>query len=259
MFRTPVSVYMTPDPATVKRSTSLEEVAKLLELRGISAMPVIDEAGKPIGIISRRDLLRVGRLAGRPGAGPRLWKLPEERAGEVMSEKMIMVSDTTSLKEAAAAMLDNHVHRVFVERRRALRGVLTTKDVMQAIVDERYQAPIHRFMSSPVETIAGFEPLGAARLQLESLGVRGLVVTEEGWPIGMFAEEEALASRHHDPELPVDRVMGHEVLIQSPDVRANRAAGRMASMHARRIVVVEQGELQGILTGFDLAGAAAVA
>ena len=260
MFRAPVSIYMTRDPVSCRPESSLEDVAAQLSLRKISAMPVIDASGHPVGLISRRDLLRVGTLepAG-DGSRARRWRLPDQTALEAMSDKLVAVASTTSVKEAAAVLLDNRIHRVLVEKDRRLVGMLTTRDVMRAIVEQRYRAPIHRFMSSPAQTIAAFEPISAARKQLESLGVRGLVVAEEGWPIGVFAEEDALASRNHDASTPVEHVMGHEVLIQGPDVAAYRAAGRMGSMHARRIVVVENAVVQGVLTGFDLAGAAAMA
>jgi len=259
MFRAPVSRYMTPDPVSCRPEASLEEIAEGLARHHISAMPVVDERGCAVGVVSRRDLLRVGALEPADNAHVRVWKLPDLTAFEVMTDRVLAVPASTSVREAAAVLLDHHVHRVLVEKDRQLVGVLSTQDVMRAIVDARYRAPIHRFMSSPAETIAAFEPVSAARAQLESLRVRGLVVAEDGWPIGVFAEEDALASRDRDATTPVEHVMGHELLIQGPDVAAYRAAARMASMRARRIVVVENATVQGVLTGFDLAGAAASA
>lgn len=258
MFRVPVSVYMTHEPATVAADTQLEQVADLLERRRISAMPVVDPQGRTVGIVSRRDLLRVGRLETVEGRSTPEWHLPDQVASDVMSSQIIAVAPNTSIAEAAGLMLDNQTHRVFIDAERRLKGVLTTRDVMQAIVDVRLDAPIERYLSSPVETIANFEPLAAARAQLEALDVRGLVVAEEGLPVGIFCEREALASRHRDADTPVDHVMGHEVLVHSPDTPAHRAAARMASMHARRVVAMKHGEMVGILTEVDLAGAAAI-
>lgn len=259
MFRVPVSVYMTLDPVSVRPDARLDEVASALAARNISAVPVIDARGRALGVVSRRDLLRVGEIEPATATTRARWRLPDRTAAEVMNPEIVAVASSTSVKEAAALMLDQRIHRVFVDKDRRLEGVLTTRDVMRAIVEVRYGAPIHRFMTKPVQTIAPFEPLGVARRQLDELNVRGLVVAEDGWPIGVFAEEDALAARLRDESTPVDQVMGHEVLIQSPDVRAYRAAGRMASMHARRIVVCDHGVVVGVLSGFDLAGAAALA
>jgi CBS domain-containing protein len=258
MFRMPVRLYMTREPTMVRRDTPLEEVAAALERRKISAMPVVDERGRTVGVVSRRDLLRVGELVIPEGRGVPEWRLPEQRARDVMSTELIAIAPSTSVAEAAGLLLDNHIHRVFVEVDHELRGVLTTRDVMQAIVDVRLDAPISRFMSRPPQTIANFEPLQVARRQLEELRVRGLVVAQEGQPVGLFTEEDALAARHRDADVPVDRVMGHAFVVLRPETPAHRAAAQMASMHVRRIVVMADGKLTGILTGFDLAGAAAV-
>lgn len=258
MFRTPVSVYMTLDPISVREDASLEEVARALERRRVSAMPVVDAEGRTVGVVSRRDLLRVGELVVPEGRGVAEWRLPEQRADDVMTRQILSVAPSTSVAEAAALMLDQHVHRVFVERERRLQGVLTTRDVMRVIVDHRVERPISEFMTQPVQSIATFEPLGAARRQLQELKIRGLVVADEGIPVGLFAEEEALASRHHDASMAVDRVMGHEVLVLRPEVPCHRAAAQMRAMHVRRIVVMKGGDMLGMLTETNLAGAAAV-
>lgn len=254
----PVRLYMTLEPASVRADTSLDEVAALLERRRISAMPVVDERHETVGVISRRDLLRVGELRVPEGRQIPEWRLPEQTAGDVMTTHIVAIAPTTSVAEAASLMLDQRIHRVFVEMNRELRGVLTTRDVMQVIVDKRVQAPIASFMSSPVQTIAAFEPLQVARRQLKELAVRGLVVVEDGVPVGLFTEEDALAARHHEADLAVERVMSQAFLVLRPETPTFRAAGQMASMHVRRIVVMKEGDLVGILTGFDLAGAAAV-
>ena len=258
MFSAPVSIYMSLEPLAVRTDASLEAIAEKLDRYRISAMPVVDHEERAVGVVSRRDLLRVGRLELPQNRKVAVWELPDQTAADVMSEHILSVAPNTSLSEAAALMLDNHVHRVFVEINRELRGVLTTRDVMQAIVEHRLDAPIRKLMSHPAQTIATFEPLGVARRQLEELKVRGLVVAEEGYPVGIFDEVDALASRHRSDDLAVERVMGHEVLIQGPKTPAYRAAAQMASMHARRIVVMEDASIVGVLTGFDLAGAAAM-
>jgi CBS domain-containing protein len=257
MIRTPVSVYASLDPATVREDSTLEEVADLLDIRGFSAMPVVDDEHRAIGVITRRDLLRVGALRPPEGRAVLRWELPDQRASDLMSRQILAVAPSTSLAEAAALMLDNHVHRVFIQVEHALEGVLTTRDVMRAISDLRLDAPISRFASRPVQTISDIEPLGTARRQLKELDIRGLVVAQKGAPIGIFDEEDALASRHRDANDSVEAVMGHEILVMGPKVPIHRAAARMSSMQARRVILVEDWSMVGILTGFDLAGAAA--
>jgi CBS-domain-containing membrane protein len=60
---TSVGDVMTAPPVTVRRTTSLQEVARLLEKHRIKRVPVLD-AGRLVGIVSRADLVR--RLAAAP-------------------------------------------------------------------------------------------------------------------------------------------------------------------------------------------------
>ena len=48
---------MTSNPVSIRASATLSEAVTFLTDRGFSAAPVIDEAGRPLGVISRTDLL----------------------------------------------------------------------------------------------------------------------------------------------------------------------------------------------------------
>jgi CBS-domain-containing membrane protein len=61
---------MTRDVVSVTPDTPVRKVASLLVKHRIGAVPVIDDGGAPIGIVSEGDLIRPDRAAARPGAGP---------------------------------------------------------------------------------------------------------------------------------------------------------------------------------------------
>jgi len=48
---------MTPNPKSINRHATVRETAEILHERGLHIAPVIDEAGRPIGVVSRTDLL----------------------------------------------------------------------------------------------------------------------------------------------------------------------------------------------------------
>src|SRR2546423_5049240 len=48
---------MTPNPISIHAGASMQEALALLTDKGFSAAPVIDEAGRPVGVLSRTDLL----------------------------------------------------------------------------------------------------------------------------------------------------------------------------------------------------------
>ena len=57
----PVSVLMTPDPVTVSRDASIDQVASLLIERDFSGVPVIDSR-EMVGIITKSDLMKSARI-----------------------------------------------------------------------------------------------------------------------------------------------------------------------------------------------------
>lgn len=60
-----VGEVMNPHPMTVDESTDLAEAAELLTSTGVKSLPVLDEHGRVVGVVSRRDIIR---LLARPDA-----------------------------------------------------------------------------------------------------------------------------------------------------------------------------------------------
>jgi CBS domain-containing protein len=48
---------MTPNPLSIGQNATVKEAAAFLSERGFSAAPVIDEAGRPVGVVSRADIV----------------------------------------------------------------------------------------------------------------------------------------------------------------------------------------------------------
>lgn len=54
----PVAEFMTPSPTTVTRQDSIAYALHAMDLGGYRHMPIVDEEGRPVGVISVRDILR---------------------------------------------------------------------------------------------------------------------------------------------------------------------------------------------------------
>lgn len=121
-----VADLMTIDPVVVRADASLEEAEALLLRYHISGLPVVDEAGALVGVVSQTDLLwraspRLSSLL--RGSGSRLC------VAEIMSSPSITVPWTASLGEAARVMADQRVHRlVIVDDHDRPTGVLSAMD-----------------------------------------------------------------------------------------------------------------------------------
>jgi len=111
-------------------------------------------------------------------------------------------------------------------------------------------------MTSPVETIEQGETIRTAIERLADADVRGLVVVDGSWPIGVFTHTEAMQARALPSmflDTPVERVMSYETICLDVSTPVYRVAGHALQMRVRRILGVHARELRGIVSGFDLA------
>jgi CBS domain-containing protein len=252
---TPVAVYARTHVVTVAHDLPAEGVLRLLEERGISAVPVLDAEGAPIGVVSRTDLLRVGAPRCEDGRYRSfLVDLPALSATDVMHRGVVTVRRTTSVAEAAEVMAKRHLHRVFVEDERGgLSAVFGTREAMLAIGDARIDTPIGSVMSRGALTVPWDAATSLATSRLAWADAQGLVVVENDWPLGLFTQREALLARASSPNQPVEDAMSHALLCLRTTTPLHRAALQAAHTKARRVLVVEDRKLVGMLTGLDFA------
>jgi len=121
-----------------------EEVAELLEERDISGMPVVDEEGRVVGVISERDLAHalggpMVRLALRRHSAVPLTEnvgdMPRStrRAKALMTSPAKTVESVTPLDQAAHLMLQHDINRLPVVDEGRLVGVVTRGDVVASV------------------------------------------------------------------------------------------------------------------------------
>lgn len=256
-FQMPVELYMSSPVHTVRPHDDLREAQRRLDGLAISSLAVVEEGDVLVGVISRTDLIRVGRRQAGSRGKAALLTLPEMPVSRRMSTEVIKVDPEETVATAAKQMLKGHLHRVFVEESGRLAGVLSTKDLMLAIRDKRVKSPISKWMSSPVFTVRSEEPVSLAVERLEKARVTGLVVVEDDWPIGLFTQREALEARDRERNTPVEEVMSASLLALDVDTQLHRAAAQAAATKVRRVIAVRGRRMEGILTGIDFARAAA--
>jgi CBS domain-containing protein len=133
---------MSTDVVTVSTGTSLKEVAETLADRRISGLPVVDEEGFVVGVVSEADILFKERgpssrrgvfawLLDRYGFEGQL-KLEATVAGEAMTEPPIVIGPERPVAEAAHLMLDRRVNRLPVVENGKLVGIVTRSDLVRA-------------------------------------------------------------------------------------------------------------------------------
>ncbi|MDQ3365822.1 MAG: CBS domain-containing protein [Myxococcota bacterium] len=252
-----VTAYMTHAVEAVSSDAPLAAIVHLLQSRRISSVPVVDDAGVPIGVISRTDLIKLGihQVALR-GTTPAL-PLPSRTARQLMTPAPRVIGSDRPLREAARTLVQNAIHRLFVVDDGRLTGVLSTLDLAAAVRDSNLVTPISAWMATPVVTVELHQPIAAAIHLLDRLHVSAVVVVEDGWPVGMFSQLEALLARDLRRDTPIESVMDTAMICLPETIRTCRAADHAARLDVRRVIAIRAREVVGILSGLDFARIAA--
>jgi CBS domain-containing protein len=141
-----VKSVMTKRVISVEPRTPLKEVARLLVSKRVSGLPVVDEDGSVLGVVSEGDILVKER--GRPGRATLLDHLLDSNddeatkhdardAADAMTSPPITIRPDRPIAEAAALMLDRSVNRLpVVDHHGKLLGIVTRADLVRAFVRE---------------------------------------------------------------------------------------------------------------------------
>ena len=143
---------MSREVAAVEPDMSLTELATFLENRGISGALVRERDGRPVGVVSVSDISSAEALGGgtpqtaasRAAFYAQSWEAEfddtdlepiriEETAltvGDIMTPEVVSVPADAAVPEIAGAMLEQHIHRVFVREGEAIVGLVSTTDLL---------------------------------------------------------------------------------------------------------------------------------
>jgi CBS domain-containing protein len=144
---------MAPNPISIRAEADVAEALILFTEKGIAAAPVIDEAGRPIGVVSRSDLLvhhceherhRAGKPAyffaapSEPIDAAHEGKMPpKSTVADLMTPAIFAVAPDTPVRRVVSDMVGLHVHRLFVvDEAGVLVGVISTTDVLRNLKPE---------------------------------------------------------------------------------------------------------------------------
>jgi CBS domain-containing protein len=132
-----VSEIMTHPVVTVRVDTPVRQASTLLAQHRITSMPVLDEDGDVVGIVSELDLLR-GRIP--HDARSHLSRHHEPRpdpghfVGDVMSDAVVCLSANADAADAAELMITNRVRAVPIIAGPDLVGIVSRRDLLGTLL-----------------------------------------------------------------------------------------------------------------------------
>jgi CBS domain-containing protein len=137
---------MTRPVITVAPDANIVEAANAMLLNHISGLPVVNEAGKLVGIISQGDFIRRaeigtqrkrGRwlkfLVGPGGAASAFVHERGRKVGEIMTAEPCTVTENATLEDVVELMQRNSVKRLPVMRGDQLVGIVTRTNLLRAV------------------------------------------------------------------------------------------------------------------------------
>jgi CBS domain-containing protein len=140
---------MTRNVIAITPDTTVEKLAKLLTEHRISGMPVLDENGKLVGIVTENDLISQNKRLHIPTVvtifdaiiyleSPK--RLEEEmkkmigtKVGDICTKKVITIAEDTPLPEIATIMSEKKIHLLPVMRGEELVGIVGKADLVKAM------------------------------------------------------------------------------------------------------------------------------
>ena len=133
---------MTADVITIEVEADLEEAQALMESEGVRRLPVVDEDGGLVGIVSWGDLREASSVAGSQAPSPYAPEADEDwlTVWEAMSHDPLVVTPDTDLVDAVEMMLDNKIAGLPVVEsesgpgRRQLVGIITELDIFRLLL-----------------------------------------------------------------------------------------------------------------------------
>lgn len=151
----PISEVMTSDVVCVHPDLGIEVLIETMLDRGFSGAPVVDQEGRPVGIVSKTDLLRelhdrgdapeadLPRLRTRSGrefalrSGFHMAELTRATVGDVMMPVAFTLSETAPISQAAALMSFEGVHRVpVVSLAGTVVGIVSSLDILRWLAEK---------------------------------------------------------------------------------------------------------------------------
>jgi CBS domain-containing protein len=171
---------MTRNVVSVGPDVPINQIAKVLVENGISAVPVVDESGAPVGMVSEGDLIprrEVEREARRDwwldllveGEAPNpdflaYLKAPNQKATHVMTCPVVTVDPDTNVPEIAQLLAKHRIKRVPVVQDGRVVGIVSRADLLRAFAEH----PHSQQSASP----KGFLALAIDNLDAHFLGTR---------------------------------------------------------------------------------------
>jgi acetoin utilization protein AcuB len=128
---------MTSPAVTITPGTPFQEALKLMRDKKFRRLPVVDGAGKVVGIVSERDLLHASPS---PATSLSVWEvnylLWKLKVSDIMTHNVLTINQNMPVEDAASLMVNHKIGGLpVVDDAGVIVGVITETDIFRAFVE----------------------------------------------------------------------------------------------------------------------------
>jgi len=237
---------MSREVETITPEAKMDGAAKRMGERHIGSLIVVKYA-TPVGIVTERDLLSSVLAQGR---SPKRVKVEE-----VMSYPLVTICSTATIKEAAQMMIKRK-GRLAVFDCGNLVGIITASDLIRSMPEApETTIKVDDFMSKDVVTADKKTPISSVTEIMGKKRIGSVIVTSKGEPRGIFTERDLLTAflaKGKSLKIQVGKACSSPLITAPSGTSVHEAASIMMSRHIKRLPIVKDEKLVGIVTARDL-------
>jgi len=246
----------------IKRTITISPNASLLDARqvllghNLKRLVVTDSKKHPVGIITEKDIAKtIYALGDKP--------IKSIKISGFMSKNLLTVKKTDSIYNCAKLMKKNHISSIIVLGNNGILEGLVTKTDLASIFLTHAISPlkISKIMTRNVITAMP----GDSLLYVESLLIHNriarIVIQRNKIPVGIITDRDfavKIVAHAYQITTPVKQIMSTPLIAIGPDESVWMVADLMYTRGIRKLPVIEDDKVIGIITSTDLVNQLAI-
>ncbi len=238
---------MSKDVATANPDAQVFSAAKTMSEKKISCLVVMDR-GAVAGILTETDVLRRVVRNGK--------NFYQTKLEQIMSSPVETVSSDLSVLDASVIMSRKCVKRLPVMEAEKLAGIVTQTDLVRALTSYGLWRDVAEIMSRDVAVVQSTASVAEAAQIMTSREISCIVVLSGEETVGVLTEKDLLGrvvALRKDPAcVTMEQVMSSPAISISSSFSVFSASKMMEEMNIRRLVVMKDKRLCGIVTQTDI-------
>ncbi|OPY27479.1 MAG: Inosine-5'-monophosphate dehydrogenase [Methanobacterium sp. PtaU1.Bin242] len=268
---------MNDEVIVMQENQQVGHARNLMLKHGFSRVLVVDAEGKPVGMVTEKDLSRKMR-----GNGPDWKRRPIDKIliSRTMTEDLITINPNEDVKDVVELMIKNDISSIPVVDDDGLAGIVTKTDLMK-FYNDKYQSrwKVSQLMSKNVITVNENHSIAHVIGVMEEKEISKVVVIRDNEPVGIITPENISFASVEDPEtgvsvekiyfirnangrdkknvrivsmLTAGDIMKNDLIKIDQEEDAAKAAEIMLREDVGGLPVVSDDEVVGIITKTDL-------